>query len=327
MNQQLLNLRPNNFNDFIGQEKLKSTLETMIFSAKKQQIPLDHILLYGPPGTGKTTLASIISEQVGARIHYLQGSLLDKKSDILSIFANVQENDIIFIDEIHSINKNLEELIYNAMEDFKIDLILGPDGNSKAIRMKLKPFTLIGATTRLNLLSQPLKDRFGLKAHISNYTIMDIEKIINKSKQKMNIVLEKGVVNLIAKYSRFTPRIANNLLKRINDFSIRKNEKTISIATVVETFKHIELFENGLNREHLDYLKLLIDVFDEKWASLDSIAGILNNSKELLINEIEPILLNLKLIEKSSRGRRITILGIDYLLKNKNANLNNEFYA
>ncbi|MGP1451275.1 MAG: Holliday junction branch migration DNA helicase RuvB [Metamycoplasmataceae bacterium] len=313
-----LNLRPLNFKNFIGQEKLKSTLETMIYSSKKQNICLDHILLYGPPGTGKTTLASIVANEMGSKIHYLQGGLLEKKSDILSIFANVQENDIVFIDEIHSINKNLEELIYNAMEDFKIDLILGPEGNAKALRMKLKPFTLIGATTKLNLLSQPLKDRFGLKAKLTNYEILDIEQIIDNSRIKMNLNVDNGVIETIAKYSRYTPRIANNLLKRVNDFSIKKAEETISLQTVIETFKKIELFENGLNREHIDYLKLLIDIFEEKWASIDSLAGILNNSKEILINEIEPILLHLKLIEKSSRGRRITILGIDYILNNRN---------
>lgn len=318
MSKLTLNFRPSSFNDFIGQNKLIVTLKTMIESSKKQNISLDHILFYGPPGTGKTTLANIIAHETNTKIHYLQGALLEKKSDVLSIFSNLNEGDIIFIDEIHSINKNLDELIYNAMEDFKIDIILGTEGNSKSLRMKLKPFTLIGATTKINQISQPLKDRFGLKARINNYSIEDIKKILTNSYQKMHINIEEKAIDLIAKYSRFVPRIANNLLKRVYDFSLVKNENNISFKTTKDAFKQIELYEYGLTSEHLDYLKILKDVFIEKWASLDSISGILNSSKEIIINEIEPILLNYKFIEKSSKGRRITTLGIDYLLKNHN---------
>lgn len=310
-----IQLRPQTFDDFIGQKKLVITLKTMIEGAQHRKETLDHILFYGPPGTGKTSLATIIGNETNVKVHYLQGSLIEKKADILSVFSNINEHDIIFIDEIHSINKNVEELIYNAMEDFKIDLILGPEGNTKVMRMSLKPFTLIGATTKLNLISQPFKDRFGFLGKLNNYENDEIVKIIMQSQHKLKINVKDKVLDLLAQYSRGIPRIANHLLKRTYDFSIKNNEKEISVETTKLTFKNLELYNLGLARDHLDYLEVLNETFNEKFASIDSIAGIMNISKENLINEIEPLLLYLKLIEKSPRGRRITTKGVDYLIK------------
>lgn len=308
-------LRPTSFDEFIGQEKLIATLKAMINGANHRKETLDHILFYGPPGTGKTSLATIIGNETKSKVHYLEGSLLEKKSDILSIFANIKEHDIVFIDEIHSINKNVEELIYNAMEDFKIDIIIGPEGDSKVLRMNLKPFTLIGATTKINLLSQPFKDRFGFHAHLNTYSEKELERILTNSQNILEIKSDKNVVPLIASYSKGTPRVANHLLKRVYDFAIQKNENVISRKTVLETFKHLELFDKGLSREHIEYLTLLVDTFKDKHASLDSIAGILNYDRDNLIYEIEPLLLNLKLISKSARGRIITDKGINYLTR------------
>ncbi|MBZ4212825.1 Holliday junction branch migration DNA helicase RuvB [Mycoplasma sp. U97] len=315
MNQLLL--RPSSFNEFIGQDKLLITLKTMIEGSKYRKETLDHILFYGPPGTGKTTLASIIGNELKKKVHYLQGSLLEKKSDVLSVFANINEQDIVFIDEIHSVNKNVEEIIYNAMEDFKIDLIIGPEGNSKVMRMSIKPFTLVGATTKINLLSQPFKDRFGFLARLSQYDNNQIVKILEKSSLKMNISSDNGVLNLISEYSRGTPRIANHLLKRSYDFAIKNNSKKIRIEDVKNAFKHLELYNLGLNKEHIEYLSLLKESFYNKFISIDSLSGILSINKENLINDIEPHLLFLQLIEKSPRGRKITTKGVDYLLKNK----------
>ncbi|WP_029512693.1 Holliday junction branch migration DNA helicase RuvB [Mycoplasmopsis iners] len=312
MNKQTL--RPLNFNEFIGQEKLKITLKTMISGALHRKEAIDHILFYGPPGVGKTTLATILAQELNVKIHYLQGSLLEKKSDILSVFANVNNNDIVFIDEVHSVNNNIEELIYNAMEDFKIDLIIGPEGNSKVLRMNLKPFTLIAATTKPNLISQPFKDRFGFKAKLNPYSQEDIIKILQNNQQKLEITVEQGVLDLIARYSRNTPRVANHLLKRVFDFSIIEKEEYITKQTVRKTFQHLDLYDLGLNRDHIDYLMTLNEVFETKYASLESLAGILNFPKDSLIYEIEPLLLNLKLIRKSPRGRTITTKGIDYLI-------------
>ncbi|MBU4690232.1 Holliday junction branch migration DNA helicase RuvB [Mycoplasma sp. ES3157-GEN-MYC] len=309
-------LRPSNFVEFIGQTKLITTLKTMIQGSKHRNEPLDHILFYGPPGTGKTTLATIIGNELNAKVHYLQGSLLEKKSDILSIFAHVNSGDIVFIDEIHSINKNVEELLYSAMEDFKIDIIIGPEGDSKVMRMNLKPFTLIGATTKINLLSQPLKDRFGFKGRLNPYKDEDILRILLNISNNFDIQTDEKLLLIIAQHSKATPRVALNLLKRIYDFAIKNKEKILTTKTVRQTFKYLELFEFGLGREHLEYLRVLNDVFPDSSASLDSLVGILNFQKENILYEIEPLLLYFKLIEKSPRGRKITQKGTLYVLKN-----------
>ncbi|MGV2392437.1 UNVERIFIED_CONTAM: Holliday junction branch migration DNA helicase RuvB [Campylobacter lari] len=260
----ILQLRPQKFKDFVGQEKIIITLKTMIEGAQHRKESLDHIIFSGPPGTGKTTLATIIANEMNSKIHYIQGSLLEKKSDILSVFANVNENDIIFIDEIHSINKSVEELIYNAMEDFKIDIILGVEGNSKVMRMNLKHFTLIGATTKINLLSQPFRDRFGFNATFDKYHDEDLVKILKNNIKKMKLKVDDEAIKLISLYSRSTPRIANNLLKRCADFSLTEKCEKITKTVVLKTFKYLELYDYGLGKNHINYLDLLNESFNEK---------------------------------------------------------------
>ncbi|MBN4084534.1 MULTISPECIES: Holliday junction branch migration DNA helicase RuvB [unclassified Mycoplasma] len=308
-------LRPNNFNDFIGQNNLKKTLDAMVESSTKQNIPLPHVLLYGPPGMGKTTLASIIATKMNKKIHFIQGANLEKKSDIINVLSVINSGDIVFIDEIHSINKSIVEFLYNAMEDFVFDLIIGVDGNSKAIRMKVKPFTLIGATTKLNYIPQPFKDRFGYIGRLVNYNNDDIFKILRKTSKKLNIVVDDILLKEIAEYSRGTPRIANHLIQRINDFAITINNGQINIKIVKKALKHLELYKYGLTKEHIHYLNILRDGFDEKPVSLNTISSLLSHEKQDILNEIEPILLYLKLIKKNSRGRQITSEGIDYLIK------------
>lgn len=312
-----LDLRPLNFKEFIGQEKIKKTLQVMIKSAKVQNKPIDHILFYGMPGMGKTTLATIIANESDNNIHYVQGSNIEKKSDLISILSILKENDIVFIDEIHSINKGVVEFLYSAMDDFVFDLIIGAEGNSKAMRMKLKPFTLIGATTKLNEIVQPFKDRFGYLCRLSSYTLENMIEIIQKSSNALKIEIQESLIRLIAEYSRSTPRLANHLLKRINDFSISQEQKEIDKRIIMKTFKNLDLYEFGLTKDHIEYMSILKDGFEEKCVSLDTLCGLLLNSKENIINEIEPILLYLKLIEKNSRGRRITSKGIDYLIRQK----------
>ncbi|QDF64823.1 Holliday junction branch migration DNA helicase RuvB [Mycoplasma nasistruthionis] len=312
-----LELRPRNFQEFIGQPKLVKTVSAMIESSKIQNKPLDHILLYGMPGMGKTTLATIVANELNSKIHYIQGANIDKKADLISVLSVINENDIVFIDEIHSINKTVVEFLYNAMEDFVFDLIVGADGNSRAMRMKLKPFTLIAATTKLNEIPQPLKDRFGYVARLVNYTDQDILKIINNTCQKMEINLENEHQKLIANYSRQTPRLANHLIARVNDFAIAQNQGNITKKIIKKTFKYLDLYEHGLTKDHVEYLETLKDGFDERFVSLDTITGLLLHTKETIVNEIEPVLLFLKLIHKTSKGRQITSKGIDYLIKQK----------
>ncbi|APJ38230.1 Holliday junction branch migration DNA helicase RuvB [Mycoplasmopsis pullorum] len=309
-------IQPKTFSDFIGQNRLITTIKAMIDNAERKNQSLDHLLFYGPPGLGKTTLANIIANQLNVKVHQIQAGILEKKSDLIALLTNVNENDIIFIDEIHSLNKTIEESLYSAMEYFTFNMTFGVDGNQKIIKMKLKKFTLIGATTKIHSLSKPLKERFGLISFFQQYSFDEICKIITISARKLSIEIDEEAIKLIAEFSRSTPRIANHLLKRCDDFSAKMNKNLISKEVVNKTFKFIELYQHGLTREHLEYLNLLRENFNEKWVSLQTITAILSTSKDQLIEDIESILLQEKYIEKSSKGRRITSLGINYLIKN-----------
>ncbi|AZZ65505.1 Holliday junction branch migration DNA helicase RuvB [Metamycoplasma phocicerebrale] len=305
--------RVKTFEDFIGQEKITSTLKVMINSSIVQKTPIDHILFYGPPGLGKTTLAQIIANETKTKIVYVQGPLIQKKSDILTIFSSLTENDILFIDEIHGINKNVEELLYSAIEDYVIDLPIGVEGDMKIMRLNLKRFSLIGATTKYNLISNPLKDRFGYIGKLQTYSIEDIQKIIKNSALRNKIEIETKAIKLIAQNCRSTPRIANNLLKRVYDFAIYKNKKAITDSIVNEAFNYLEVYPGGLNVPQVEYLQVLKKVFNNKSASLDTLSSIIKDDKFTIVNELEPSLLIKKYIEKSPRGRKITKEGIEYL--------------
>lgn len=315
MNNKVISLRPTNFKNFIGQTRIVKTIKIVIESSKKLNKPLDHIFFYGPPGRGKTTLANIIAAHTKQNINCVQGALLVQKSDVLTIFANLKENDIVFIDEFHSINKNLEELIYSAMEDNVIDIPVGPEGEQRIVRMKIKPFTLIGATTKFEKISKPIKDRFGLIFKLDPYTIEEIAKIIIQSSNKLNHLITEEQAKVIAMHSQETPRVANNLTKRIIDFAQFYNEGIITNKIIFDTFKHLSIYQNGFHQIHIDYLKLLFEVFEERNVSLDVISSILNETKTSILDNVEPILLSHKLIVKTSRGRKITTKGVDYILK------------
>ncbi|RIV16761.1 Holliday junction branch migration DNA helicase RuvB [Mycoplasmopsis gallopavonis] len=308
-----INLRPQSFCDFIGQSRLIQTLKAMIASSKIKNKPLAHILFYGSPGMGKTTLATIIAHELNQKIHYVQGANIEKKADILSILSLLNEGDILFIDEIHSVNKLVIEFLYSAMEEFVFDLIIGKEGNSRAVRMKVKPFTLIGATTKINELTQPFKDRFGYIARLTNYCEKDILKILKISAKKMQIQIDQNFQKQIASYSRYTPRVANHLLERVYDFALAENQGIINEKIIKKTFKSLDLYQFGLTKDHIEYLNILNDGFNRSYVSLDTIIGLTAHNKDTLINEIEPILLYHKFIDKNSRGRKITKLGVEYL--------------
>lgn len=308
-------LRPTNFEQFIGQEKVINTLKIVIDSSKKQNKILDHILFYGPPGRGKTTLASIISHYTNRHVNFVQGALLVNKSDILTVFANIKNNDIIFIDEIHSMNKNIEELIYSAMEDNVIDIPIGPEGEKRIVRMQIKPFTLICATTKFDKISKPIRDRFGLIFKLDNYSNEDIAKIIVQSSKKLLCEIEFNHAVIIAKYCQESPRVANRITKRIIDFAKYYNIEKIDSKIIYQTLKELSIYKEGLVQMHIDYLQLLLEVFEQKSVSLDVICSLLNENKTEIINDIEPLLLSKKMIIKSSKGRRITSKGVQYLLE------------
>ncbi len=306
-------LRPKNFNEFIGQEKLKESLKVVLASAKKRNKTIDHILLYGAPGLGKTSLATIIANEMGSNIRYAQGPLFDKKADILALLGSIRKGDIVFIDEVHSINKGVEELLFSAIEDFVMDLTIGPEGDSKIVRIKLPKFTLIGATTQISKISKPLRDRFGIVSKLSSYTEKDIEKILLQTAKKLKIGISESALTLLASSSQDNPRQSINLLKRVYDFAVIDSKKEISLDIVKKSFKTIGLYKWGLTDQHLDYLKALQDNVDESYASIDLISGLLLDSKDSIEKNIEPILINKSLIVKSSRGRKLTTKGINFL--------------
>lgn len=301
------------FDNFIGQENIKTTIATMIEASKIKQKTLNHILIYGLPGTGKTTLANIIGNHMNKQIKYAQGPLLDKKSDIITLFSNIQEGDIIFIDEIHGINKNIEELMYSIMEEFKIDITIGKDSSARIMRLNLKNFTLIGATTKLHNMSQPMRDRFGYIAKMQPYNLNHIVQILQNYKESESFDIDKKQLELIANFTKYTPRVALNLLDRIIDFAVVNNYEKIDNQAIKNILKIIGIYRQGLSDEHIEYLKCLSEINHAKPVSLDVICGITNYTKENILSEIEPILMYLNFITKTSRGRKITQNGFKYL--------------
>lgn len=308
-------LRPESFNSFIGQNKLIKTLQVLIKSSKKQSKMLDHILLSGPPGLGKTTLATIIGKEFKSNIKYVQGSLIEKKSDLLSIFCSIQKNEVIFIDEIHSINKNVEELLFPIMEDNVIDILYGVNGEQKVIRMELPQFTLIGATTKFNMISKLLRDRFGFIGHLENYNIKNINDILKISSSKINLKIDDKNINFIAQHSLNIPRNANNILKRVKDFVIYKNKEQATKSIITETFRNLGIFLYGLDYQQINYLNILKNHFESSFVSLDTLVNLIGTNKINITENIEPLLLTLGLIKKSSQGRKISTYGIEYLNK------------
>ncbi|WP_041362842.1 Holliday junction branch migration DNA helicase RuvB [[Mycoplasma] mobile] len=308
--------RPNSFNEFIGQKNLKHTLKVLIKSSILRKENLDHLIFQANPGYGKTSLAYIISKEMNSNLKIVQGNQFEKKSDLLSLFVSVNENDIIFVDEIHAINKSIEEILYSVMDDFVIDIQIGPEGEKKIVRMNLPHFTLIGATTQIEKLSKPLIDRFGFVGKFSSYNENEINLILKNLARKLKIKIDEQALKLISMNSSYIPRIAINLLKRAWDFAIFDEKKSIDITTIKKAFNYLGIFENGLNILHIKYLKLLYQAFKNKSASLDAISSILGLSKNNVVFHIESNLLNLELIEKTSRGRKIRKEGIEYLNKN-----------
>ena len=305
--------KPKNLNQFFGQPKLKKIINILISAAQKRKKVIDHILLYGAPGYGKTTLAKIIANELDAKIHYAQGPLIDKKSDVLSLFASIKKGNIIFIDEIHGINKNVEELLYSALEEKVIDVTIGPEGDQKIMRMKLPDFTVIGATTKMGKISIPLKDRFSIQVKLEKYSDKEIGQIIKNAFDFNKCKITENLENKIAGFAKSTPRIAKNLVERIADYSVFKNQEIIDEKLVLETFSALGLYKYGLNDLHISYLKCITDNFGEKFVALETLSSIMLEEKHTIEKMIEPILLENSLIVKGPRGRKITNEGLYYL--------------
>jgi Holliday junction DNA helicase RuvB len=306
-------LRPLYLKDFLGQEKLKENLDIFIQSAKNRHDTLDHALFYGPPGLGKTTLAQIIAHEMGFGFKGTSGPIISKSGDLAAILTNLQPGDILFIDEIHRLNKMVEEVLYSAMEDFKLDLIIGEGPAARAIKIDLPKFTLVGATTRIGLISNPLRDRFGILMRIDFYSTEELQKILLRDSKILNINISADGALEIAKRSRGTPRIAIRLLKRVRDFAAAKLAEIIDRKIADSALKRLEIDEIGLDSSDHRYLNFIAKNYRGGPVGIDTIASAISEERDTVEDTIEPYLIQRGFVEKTPRGRILTAIALKHL--------------
>ncbi len=306
-------LRPRNLSNFIGQEKVKENLKIFIQSAKQRKSILDHILLYGPPGLGKTSLAQIIAREMEVNFKSTSGPLLSKAADLASIVTNLQEGDVLFIDEIHRINTAIEEVLYSAMEDFKLDLIIGEGPSARSITIDIAKFTLIGATTRIGLLTKPLRERFGIPLRLNFYNTSNLKMILIQAAQKLAIDISNEAAHEIATRSRGTPRIALRLLKRVADFAHCSDSKKIDKKITDYSLEQLEVDKYGLDNNDYRYLQFIANKYDGGPVGIETISAGLADHKDSIEETIEPYLIQQGFVQRTSRGRILTKLAFNYL--------------
>lgn len=299
-------IRPKWLNEYIGQEKVKEKLDIFIKSSLSREEPLDHVLLQGPPGLGKTTLSSIIANELGVNLRVTSGPAIERPSDLASILTNLQYGDVLFIDEIHRINRSVEEILYSAMEDFVLDIMVGKGPNAQSIRIDLEKFTLIGATTRSGMLSAPLRDRFGVMLSLSLYTAEDLTTIVTRSAGILGIDITYEGAYEIAKRSRGTPRIANRLLKRVRDYAIVKKDRIIDLETSMEGLKLLEIDEMGLDTMDEKIIMTMYQNFNGGPVGVDTIAASTGIENVTIEDVYEPYLLQIGFLSRTPRGRVLT---------------------
>ena len=299
-------LRPRYLKDYIGQERLKSTLKVYIDAAKSRNEALDHVLFYGPPGLGKTTLSGIIANEMGVRMKVTSGPAIEKPGEMAAILNNLQEGDVLFVDEIHRLNRQVEEVLYPAMEDFAIDIMLGKEATARSVRLELPHFTLVGATTRAGLLTAPLRDRFGVVQKLEFYTPQELKVIILNSAKVLEVEIEESAALELARRSRGTPRIANRLLKRVRDFAQVKYEGVITRAVTDFALDIMDVDKLGLDQNDRNILHMIIDKFGGGPVGLDTLAAALGEDAGTLEDVYEPYLLMNGLLNRTPRGRMAT---------------------
>src|SRR5512144_92251 len=293
-------LRPLRFEDFVGQDRIKENLRVFIEAARGRGEALDHVLFCGPPGLGKTTLAHIIAQELGVGIKATSGPVLERAGDLAAILTNLQDHDVLFIDEIHRLNRVVEEILYPAMEDFKLDIIIGQGPGARSIKLDLPRFTLVGATTRTGLLTSPLRDRFGVIDRLSFYEPGELVKIVRRSAELLHAAIEPAAASEIARRSRGAPRLANRLLRRVRDFAQVQGDGTITPALVESSMKRLEVDEKGFDRMDRELLLAIIDKFEGGPVGLDTLAAALNEEKDTLEDVYEPFLIQEGFLDRTS---------------------------
>ena len=307
------NIRPEYLADYIGQKEVKENIKVYIEAAKMRREPLDHVLLYGPPGLGKTTLANIIANELGVNIKTASGPSIEKAGDLAAILSSLEPGDVLFIDEIHRMPSYIEEILYPAMEDFVLDIIIGGEGNTRNIRINLPPFTLVGATTRAGDLTSPLRDRFGIIAKLQYYTNEELVDIIKRTSRVLNIPIEDDASLELARRSRGTPRIANRLFKRVRDFALVEGDGIINLDITKRALERLKIDDKGLDDTDHQLLKAIIEKFNGGPVGIESVASSIGEEVTTIEDVYEPYLLQQGFIKRTPRGRMVTPLAYEHL--------------